>query len=138
MNKQTKWIIGGGLATTVTIVAGLAIAHEHHHHHGRYDAGWSHHDEHHATGKSSRHGRGHHMQTMKLETLKMRLDERFAALDTDGDGLVSADEFSAQAIARFMKVDADGNGELSREEIKEARKQYKEERKAKASESGDT
>ena len=138
MNKQTKWIIGGGLATTVTIVAGLAIAHEHKEHHERVEAGWSHHDDDHGTGKSGRHGRGHHMQTMTLDTLKMRLDERFTALDTDGDGFVSAEEFSAQAIARFMRVDADSDGTLSRDEIKEARKQQKAERKAKKAENGDT
>lgn len=58
----------------------------------------------------------------------------FAKLDSDGDGVVSRDEFLAQHQSRFAKVDTDGDGIISDEEkaaVKETRKAKREERRAK-------
>ena len=41
----------------------------------------------------------------------------FEELDTDGDGVVSAEELAAHADARFDSMDTDGDGVLSVEEI---------------------
>jgi Ca2+-binding EF-hand superfamily protein len=54
-----------------------------------------------------------------------RADARFSALDADGDGSVSRDEFLAHSAARaseragdmFDRLDADGDGVLSRDAI---------------------
>ena len=127
MNKNVKWIIGGGLATTFIIAAGLAIAIEtHENHHGKsYADSWH---------KDSGHKGRHHMRfgkgDMTLEGLQTSLAERFTNLDSDGDGMISPEEFSAKAIERFMQVDADGNGTLTKDEIKQAHKLRKQERKA--------
>lgn len=43
--------------------------------------------------------------------------ERFAEMDADKDGKVSADEFKAFRAARFTAADADGDGKLSAAEI---------------------
>lgn len=58
----------------------------------------------------------------------------FAKLDSDGDGVISRDEFLAQHQSRFAKVDADGDGIISEEEkatVEEARQAKREERRAK-------
>ena len=63
-----------------------------------------------------------------LEDLDALKAQRFAEFDTDGDGMVSSDEFTAHAQARageraaqmFARLDADGDGMLSRD-VLEAR-----------------
>ena len=48
---------------------------------------------------------------------------RFAQLDTDGNGSISVAEAEGTRLAkRFAKVDANGDGEISRDEAKAARK----------------
>lgn len=53
--------------------------------------------------------------------------ERFADMDADKDGKVSAAEMRAYHDARFAKVDANGDGKLSLEELDEGRKAERQE-----------
>lgn len=49
----------------------------------------------------------------------------FARLDTDGDGMISREEFTAPALKRFDRADADGDGVITPEEraaMREARR----------------
>ena len=47
--------------------------------------------------------------------------KRFAAMDTNGDGRVTADEFAAAFNKRLFALDADGDGRITLEELKSAR-----------------
>jgi Ca2+-binding EF-hand superfamily protein len=47
----------------------------------------------------------------------MKLDPILAALDTDGDGTISAEEIAA-APAALKKLDANGDGQLSADEVR--------------------
>lgn len=49
-------------------------------------------------------------------------------IDTNGDGVVSKEEFMAKHAEKFDKIDVDGNGSLSKEELKEAHGKMKEKR----------
>lgn len=49
---------------------------------------------------------------------------RFAKIDTDGDGVISRDEFMARAAKRFAKMDANGDGRLSKNEMRRAYKKH--------------
>lgn len=53
--------------------------------------------------------------------------------DTDGDGVISKEEFMQKHMKRgekmFGKLDADGDGQISAEERKAAREKFKEHRK---------
>jgi hypothetical protein len=42
-----------------------------------------------------------------------KMADRFAAMDTDGDGAVSAAEFLADGEARFKEADANGDGTVT-------------------------
>lgn len=62
----------------------------------------------------------------------------FEKHDTNGDGVISKDEFLSHATERFNKMDADGNGEVTKEEgeaaheaMREKMKEKRAERKAK-------
>lgn len=48
--------------------------------------------------------------------------DRFARADSNGDGVISRDEFMALAGQRFSKMDADGNGSLSADEMRPKRR----------------
>jgi Ca2+-binding EF-hand superfamily protein len=54
-------------------------------------------------------------------TRRQKLDElrakRFAVMDKDGDGQVSAAEFFAAAQQRFTAADADGDGRVTKDEL---------------------
>ena len=52
--------------------------------------------------------------------------KKMEKVDTNGDGLVSKEEFLAKHEEMFNKMDADGNGSLTPEEMKEARGKMKE------------
>ncbi|MGR3511443.1 MAG: EF-hand domain-containing protein [Paracoccaceae bacterium] len=64
------------------------------------------------------------------EDLTALRDNRFAELDTNGDGTISQDEFVAGQAARaedraarmFERLDADGDGTLSRDVIESGRR----------------
>lgn len=47
--------------------------------------------------------------------------DRFSKADSNGDGVISRDEFLALAAERFSKMDADGNGTLSKDEMRPRR-----------------
>lgn len=48
-----------------------------------------------------------------------RQQARFARLDKNADGYVTADEFPARRAARFAELDTDKDGKLSRSEMVE-------------------
>lgn len=50
------------------------------------------------------------------ETLRQKIEERLQAMDKNGDGNISKEEFMTQAEARFSKLDANGDGQISKEE----------------------
>ena len=56
---------------------------------------------------------------------KLSLKPDFSTIDTDGDGVISFEEFSAKkpphgdAQTIFDSIDADGNGEISEQELSE-------------------
>lgn len=56
--------------------------------------------------------------------------ERFAAVDTNGDGDVSEDEIAAYKAAKFASVDANGDGALTQAEMDAHREAKRAERKA--------
>ncbi len=68
----------------------------------------------------------------KMEARKAKMAEkgaeRFAAVDTNGDGTWSAAEFTAQKLEHFTKVDTDADGNISAEEREAAKAKMKERR----------
>lgn len=42
----------------------------------------------------------------------------FEETDTNNDGVISHEEFSAKAERRFKKIDTDGDGKITKEEVK--------------------
>lgn len=67
--------------------------------------------------------------------------ERWAAMDSDGDGRLSLDEFTAEHITFFAKMDADNDGTITKAELdaaksnmKERRGEWRDKNKAKAGE----
>lgn len=70
-----------------------------------------------APALAEQHGEGGHKGGM------------FEKHDTDGDGVISKDEFLSHAEERFSTMDADGNGEVSKDESKAARQSMKEKMK---------
>ncbi len=57
-------------------------------------------------------------------------EKMFERHDTNGDGVISKDEFMDSAEERFKKMDADGNGEISKDEAKAHHKTMKDKWKA--------
>lgn len=53
----------------------------------------------------------------RLERLE---DEMFKRMDTNGDGVISKQEFMDQAEKRFKRLDANGDGQITREELENA------------------
>lgn len=51
---------------------------------------------------------------------------KFERMDSDGDGVVTKDEFMAHSEKRFSKMDADGDGKITKEESDAARARMKE------------
>jgi len=50
-------------------------------------------------------------------------ETRFNALDTDGSGSISREEFAAGHSATFARKDADGDGRLTRDEMRRRKRQ---------------
>ncbi|MEM8919925.1 MAG: hypothetical protein AAGB25_01060 [Pseudomonadota bacterium] len=59
---------------------------------------------------------------------KAMMDERFAALDLDGNGAISKAEMDAEREARFLSADTDGDGLLTQEEMSAQREAERAER----------
>jgi hypothetical protein len=57
--------------------------------------------------------------------ISAQLAQGFAKLDTDDDGKLSFEEYSAKAIGRFAKADADRSGALNAAESATTRVQRK-------------
>lgn len=57
--------------------------------------------------------------------------EHFKKMDTNGDGKISKEEWTAFHDEKFTKLDKDGDGQISEEDMKEFRKEKKENRKNK-------
>lgn len=64
---------------------------------------------------------GHH------EEMGDKKHKMFEKHDTNGDGMISMDEYMAKAKAKFAEKDTNGDGMISKEEAKE----YKEEKREK-------
>ena len=57
----------------------------------------------------------------RMAEMQAKGAERFAAIDTNGDGQLSPVEFAAPQMDRFSKADANGDGSISPEEHAAAR-----------------
>ncbi len=55
-------------------------------------------------------------------------EERFKAMDSDGDGKISTDEFKARHSAKLMESDLNSDGKVTFEEMQEAREKRREAR----------
>lgn len=68
----------------------------------------------------------------RMEERKAKMQEkaaeRFAAVDTNGDGTWSAVEFTAHRLEHFTKVDTNGDGNITAEEREAAKAKKKEHR----------
>ena len=51
--------------------------------------------------------------------------EHHMKADTNGDGLLSYDEFITMKKERFSEMDKNGDGNLTKEEMRDAHKQYR-------------
>lgn len=55
-------------------------------------------------------------------------EARFAQIDTNSDGQVTAEELTAQAVSRFAKADANSDGALTMDEMKAAAQEHHKDR----------
>lgn len=82
-------------------------------------------------GKESREPKGDR-DPAKMEARKAKMEtkaaERFAAVDTDGDGQWNKTEFATHRLEFFGKVDTDADGTLSAAELEAAKAKMKERR----------
>ncbi len=68
---------------------------------------------------------GHH------EGMGDKKHKMFEKHDTNGDGMISMDEYMAKAKAKFAEKDVNGDGMISQEEAKEAKSEKREKWKEK-------
>jgi len=82
-------------------------------------------------GKEPREPKGDR-DPAKMEARKAKMEtkaaERFAAVDTDGDGQWNTAEFTAHRLEFFGKIDTDADGTLSAAELEAAEAKMKERR----------
>lgn len=62
---------------------------------------------------------------MSEEARKKMFEKFMAELDTDGNGLISKEEFISKQEERFTSADQNGDGNLSPEEMKAAKEAHK-------------
>lgn len=58
----------------------------------------------------------------------------FDKMDTDGNGIVTKDEFTTKTMEKFSTMDADGDGNVTKEEAQAHREQMREKWKEKRKE----
>lgn len=115
MKKSTIWLLVGGLGTAGLLASGLAVA-----------EGMARHSQMKSFGLAEQ---GHDHEEMeplmagfakgelKLEMVEQKMMERFKAMDSDGNGALSPDEFAALTLDRLRKLDTNQDGVLSRDEM---------------------
>ncbi len=54
--------------------------------------------------------------------MKAMVDEKFSMMDTNGDGMVSKEEYDAAMTKMFNDADTNGDGMLSKDEMMAAKK----------------
>ena len=120
--KKTHFtvIIGAGLLSAASLIAGLASADIDSNKHG-------------ADKYSSYHNAGrvaakrldiNNDGKISLDELTARQTRRFAKLDTDGDGSINMGEFNARLIAMFNRMDANADGFLDEDEVSQHIKKH--------------
>jgi hypothetical protein len=92
---KNKIVLAGGLSALALLTTGIAIA---------------------QPGAD----RPHRNADISRTQLVSKLDARFARLDANGDGNLSAADRDASLEARFKRMDTDGNGSISLAEMKAA------------------
>lgn len=108
--RKTLMLTAGVLTIMGAVTAG-AMARGDFEHHGKHHGFHGKHGYHHdgGWGRSGRHGKGHHRLHRKLAKLKK--------LDADGDGVVTMEEYLKPKEERFAELDTSGNGSLSGEQL---------------------
>ena len=71
-------------------------------------------------------------------SMGFRAGERFARADTNGDRMISLEEFQTRTAERFVELDADGDGVVTPAEMVAERQQRAEERAAERMANADT
>lgn len=64
----------------------------------------------------------------RAEHFRQKMQERIEAMDTDGDGAISLDEYLANAQVVFARLDLNGDGFVTVEEREQIRAKFKERR----------
>jgi Ca2+-binding EF-hand superfamily protein len=62
--------------------------------------------------------------TDRAERFHQKMQERIEAMDTDGDGSISLEEYLANAEKTFVRLDLDGDGYVTVEERDQIRAQF--------------
>ncbi len=63
--------------------------------------------------------------TNRREMMHQKMQEKMQQSDTNGDGVISREEFMAQAEARFAKMDKNGDGNITKEDMAGMRDKFK-------------
>ena len=113
--KKTHFpvIIGSGLLSAASLIAGLASADidSNKHGAGKYSS------DHNAGRVAAKRLDINNDGKISLNELTARQTRRFAKLDTDGDGSINMGEFNARLIAMFNRMDANADGFLDEDEV---------------------
>jgi Ca2+-binding EF-hand superfamily protein len=64
----------------------------------------------------------------RAERWRAKTQERIEAMDTDGDGAISREEYLANAEQQFERLDLDGDGYVTDEEREQIRAELRERR----------
>ncbi len=60
--------------------------------------------------------------------LRQRIDARLRAMDTDGDGAISKQEYMTNSEKQFERMDLDGDGRVTRAELEQLRERWRQRR----------
>jgi Ca2+-binding EF-hand superfamily protein len=64
----------------------------------------------------------------RAERFRQKMQERIEAMDTDGDGAISREEYLANAERHFERLDLDGDGYVTAAEREQIRAELRERR----------